>query len=376
MGQRRFFDGLNAATDSRLLHAAAGFVLAWLVLWTTLPLLSGDAIPNDNIEELNWAVHPALGYEKHPPLPMWIIYAFSRIFPATVPMTYALGALQVSMMMGAAWLIGRQLLGVRAAYSSVLLISCITFYTFRMHYFNHNTALLVATAGAVYCLWNATQSGKLLWWLALGGCWGIGMLSKYQMVVTIACNLAYLWTQRSVNTTALLRGSMLAGVIGVALVLPHVFWVLTHDSPTIHYAMNYVGVERSLATKASRMLSFNADQLLRLLPALLLLLMVRRFRTFSVEPAALDDLDDQHRAQVKRFLTIHAWGPLIIMNLLCLLIGLNLGMHWGTAFLWMLPLWYVTTPSGKALSTVKPATLLVNAALVQGVMVLGFILPL
>lgn len=230
------------------------------------------------------------------------------------------------------------------------------------------------TAGAVYCLWNATQSGRLLWWLALGMCWGIGMLSKYQMVVTIICNLAYLWTQRSVNTAALLRGSLLASVIGAALFVPHLLWVFTHDSPTIHYAMNYVGAEHSLTDKAARMLSFNADQLLRLLPALLLLLLVRRFRKSPGEPAASGNHDE--RSQVKRFLAIHAWGPLIIMNLLCLLTGLGLGMHWGTAFLWLLPLWYLTTASGQGVVTANPSTFLLNAAVVQAIMVIALILTI
>jgi 4-amino-4-deoxy-L-arabinose transferase-like glycosyltransferase len=359
--------------EATLLRAVAGFVLVWLLLWTVLPLLGGAAIPSDNLEELKWAAHLEWGYAKHPPLPTWIIYAFARVFPATVPMTYALGALQVAMMLYAAWLIGRKLLGPREACVAVLLITCITFYTNRMHFFNHNTALLVATAGAVHCLWNAVQTNRLRWWLGVGACWGIGMLSKYQMVVTIACNLAYLGTQRPANVVATMRRLMLAGAVGIALCVPHLLWVFTHGSPTVHYALKYVEAEQSLGARLSRMLSFNADQLARLVPALALLFAWRRPpRPESSLAGALDY--SGRRARVRLFLAIHAWGPLVIMNSLGLLIGLQLGMHWGTAYLWLLPLWYVATPSGQKLVQVPASLQLTGTTLIQGLMVLVFLL--
>ena len=361
--------------EATLVRAVVGFVLVWLVLWTALPLLGGAEIPSDNLEELGWATHLEWGYAKHPPLPTWLIYActLGRTFPATVAMTYALGALQVAMMLYAAWLIGRKLLGARDACVAVLLITCITFYTNRMHFFNHNTALLVATAGAVYCLWNAVQTNQLRWWLALGACWGIGMLSKYQMVVTIACNLAYLCTQRPANVAATLRRLMLAGAVSIALCVPHLLWAFTHGSPTAHYALKYVGAEQSLGARLSRMLSFDADQVARVAPALALLFAWRRpSRPDGSLAGALDYR--VRRARVRLFLAIHAWGPLVIMNSLGLLIGLQLGMHWGTAFLWLLPLWYVATPTGQRSMRVPASLLLTGTALIQALMVLVFLL--
>jgi 4-amino-4-deoxy-L-arabinose transferase-like glycosyltransferase len=246
-----------------------------------------------------------------------------------------------------------------------------------MHFFNHNTALLVATAGAVYCLWNAVQTNRWRWWLALGACWGLGMLSKYQMVVTIACNLAYLCLQRPANIMAtmprLIPRVMLAGAVGIALCVPHLIWVLTHGSPTVQYALKYVGAEQSLGARLSRMLSFSADQVARVVPAMALLFAWRR----PTRPeGSLDGALDYggRRARVRLFLAIHAWGPLVIMNALGLLIGLQLGMHWGTAFLWLLPLWYVATPTGQKSVQVPASLLLTGTALIQALMVLVFLL--
>jgi 4-amino-4-deoxy-L-arabinose transferase-like glycosyltransferase len=350
------------------------FLGVYLVTWAALPLLSGREIPMDNLELLDWGAHPAWGYPKHPPLPAWIIYVFAQVFPATVPMTYGLGALQVGMMLWAAWLLMRQLLGTRTACVGVLLISCITFYTNRLHFFNHNTALLVATAAAVYCTWQAARFGRSIWWIALGLCWGVGLLSKYQMVVTIACNLAFLWTRRSANAAATLRGLLLAGAVAVVLLLPHVEWVVSHGLPTVHYAEKYVGAEHSLIDRVVRMISFTADQALRLVPLLILLLALRPFTKAVDAPTALERRTDEQLALLRRFLAIHAWGPLVIMNLLGLLFGLRLGMHWGTAFLWLLPLWLVATAWGQKLVCVQPRTILIGVAGVQIAMALSFAL--
>lgn len=377
-------DGLRSAdpvrinvSESKLARAVLCFVAAHLLLWTILPLLLGGEVPIDNVELLNWGVHPAWGYEKHPPVPAWIIYAFTRVLPATIPTTYVLGALQIAMMLYAAWLLGRELLGVREAHVSVLLITCITFYANRMHFFNHNTALLVATAGAVYCLWQAVQSGKQLWWLALGLCWGIGLLSKYQMVVTIACNLAFLWTQRSANTAPLVRGVALASAVCAAFLVPHLTWVLTHDLPTVYYASKYVGVDHSAVARVSRVISFSADQFLRFAPLLLFLIVQRPIANAFGEPDESNGHSPpQHPKQVRQFLAIHAWGPLVIMNLLGLLIGLRLGMQWGTAFLWMLPLWFVATRSGQKIVRTNVRPIFISLVFAQAVMVLAFVLDL
>lgn len=348
------------------------YVFAFLVLWTVMPIIVGAEQPSDNVEELGWASQLAWGYQKHPPMPTWIIYAFTRLLPATVGTTYVLGALQIAMMLGAAWLLTRQLLGLRAACIGVLLITCITFYTDRLHFFNHNTALLVATAASLYCLWNAVESGKLAWWAALGACWGIGMLSKYQMFLTIACNLAYLWTQRSGNTAMLLRRVAFAGTIGAALLAPHLLWVSQHDFQTFHYAMKYVEVEPSLSQRLYRSVAFSADQLLRFLPMFLLLLLLRRAPRPPQDSDHAERTDLQGRARL--FLAIHAFGPLLLMILLCLLIGLELGMQWGTAFLWVLPLWYLSTRTGRSFATIDARTLLSGVLTVQTITVLQFAL--
>jgi hypothetical protein len=56
------------------------------------------------------------------------------------------------------------------------------------------------------------------------------------------------------------------------------------------------------------------------------------------------------------------------MELMGLLLGVDLQMHWGTAFLWMLPLWLMTTSWGDRLVAIGPRTVFAGIVLAQIVM--------
>lgn len=353
---------------------ASACLLAHLALWFALPVLFDAVLTSDNEEELRWASHLAWGYEKHPPMPSWIIHAFTRVFPPTLTLTFALGALQVGTMFVFAWLLGRQLLGERRATVSLLFTACITFYTLRLSYFNHNTALMVATAAAALCTWNAHRTRELRWWVALGVCWGLGMLSKYQMVVTIVCNLFFLWTRRPVKLSYLVGRCALAGVIAIALFAPHWQWVTHHDMDTVNYAMKFVEVEHTVANRLLRIVGFIADQALRLVPIFVWLLAVRILSRRD-RPEVVTNADDERPAgDIAAFLAIQAFGPLIFMASLGLFAGLELGMPWGTAYLWAVPLWYFGTAAGRRFASQSDRALLLGFAAIQGLTAVQFVL--
>ena len=165
------------------------YALLCLLTWALVPLVTHWNVPVDNLEQLAWVLTPDWGYSKHPPFPTWVLWGFEQVFPHGVPLTYLLGGLQGLMMLAIAWRLACETLDSRRALVVVLLISGMTYYTNRLHFFNHNTALMVCHAGAAYCVWRCVSSGRLLWWSLLGLCWGAGLLSKYQMLVSIACKI-------------------------------------------------------------------------------------------------------------------------------------------------------------------------------------------
>jgi 4-amino-4-deoxy-L-arabinose transferase-like glycosyltransferase len=339
------------------------FCTASLLLWSLLPLLTGWAVPADNLEQLSWALTPDWGYTKHPPFPTWVLWTLQQVLPNGLWLTYALGALQVGAMLCVAFVLTAELQGRRAAVVAVLLISVLTYYTQRLHYYNHNTALLVAHATACLCVWRALVRGGAVWWWLLGLAWGAGMLSKYQMVLSIGCNLVYLalatrpapWRGERRD---IVRGVLLAATVAVFVMLPHLLWLVRNDFPTFAYASHSMAADLPLWSRPRDVASFLGNQIGRCAPAFLLaVLLLRLERRTRVQLDTLADLQapataDQALA-ARLLLPIHALGPFVLMTLLSLGLGMDLQMHWGTAFLWLLVPFAMSSAAGRRLAQVS-----------------------
>ena len=330
------------------------YLLLYFVFWSAIDTTLRQEPPIDNFEQLNWAMHPALGYAKHPPLPTLLLWAAEQIFPAGIPLTYALGAAQVMLMLWLAYLVGRETLGTYRGWLGALLITCISYHTLRMHFYNHNTALLCANAAAMLCTWHAGNTPKIRWWLLLGMSWAAGMLSKYQMALPIACNIAYLVWSRGL-TRRLIVGMSIAGAAAALLLLPHFIWLVENHFPSIGYATQMLGAALTPLKRIDSLLRFLSSQLLRVAPVIVLLgvlhFMARRASAVAGTEAGTRSTPANPAA--RRFWAIHAFGPLLLMSLLALFGGVDLEMHWGTAFLWALPLWFLSTAAGQGLTRLR-----------------------
>ena len=351
--------------------ASCAFVLIFLMFWSAVPLVLRQEPPIDNLEQLNWALHPALGYSKHPPLPTLILWVCAQVAPSGLALTYLLGAAQVLFTMIMAYWLGTATLDANRGWLGALLISAISYHTLRMHFYNHNTALLCANAAAMLCTWKAAQDRDWKWWTALGSCWAAGMLSKYQMAVPILCNLVFLgWALRH-SRTALLRGVTLAALVSLALLVPHIVWLVQNHFPTFTYASNSLGAALPPAARADSLLRFFASQTLRVMPAIVLLVVMHRLaRRQMPAPQSLPP----QPALAAPFWSIHAIGPLALMSLMSVVGGVDLEMHWGTAFLWALPLWYLSTAPGRQVMLLPRRQLLVMIALGQSLLMSGKLL--
>jgi len=382
-----------------LMPWALAYLLSFALFWSAAPGLLGLAPPPDNLEQLDWARHPALGYAKHPPLPTLILWLFEQVAPAGIPLTYALGGLQVLLTTTLAWLTARATLdGTRAALGAAL-ITCISYYTLRLHYYNHNTALLCATAASMLCVWQAVRSGRWSWWVALGLCWAAGLMCKYQMALAILCNLAFaVRTARAgaVRPTLGLRaepargwlgmhaqaarpwaGLCLSAAVAAVACLPHLLWLVRHHFPSFAYAGAQLDAALPPVGRLDSLLRFSASQALRLLPAAVVL-MAWRVMASRLDAAERSRPAHEHAATTaaaaREFWTIHAWGPFVAMAAMTLLGGVDLEMHWGTAYLWAMPPWYLSRADGERTSQVPIRDAFAVLAVAQALLMTGKVL--
>lgn len=345
------------------------FVL-YLALWAALPLIMGKGIPDDNQEQLDWAQSAEWGYPKHPPLPTLVLIAFEYIFPESAMLTYALGALQVGLMLVCATSLARWTLGEAVAMTAPVLATCIVQHGGRLHYYNHNTALMAANALAMVCVWKA-RNDRWIWWVALGCCWGLGMLSKYQMGLVILCNTAFVASVPTMSWPRRIRGILIASVVCAALLVPHVLWLLENNFPTFSYASGSLGAGLTFAARSYDLAKFFVIQVVRckyLLFLVAALAWIVRDRLKSDVRSSEDAVDPDS----KRFWTIHAWGPFLMIAILSSCAGVDLESHWASAFLWTLPIWAFTTGRFQWLLSLRRETLLCGVVLCHLVMILGF----
>jgi len=346
------------------------YALLCMLTWSLVPLATHWNVPIDNLEQLAWVLTPDWGYNKHPPFPTWVLWGFEQVFPHGIALTYLLGALQVAMMLGIAWRLALETLGARRALVVVLLISGMTYYTNRLYYFNHNTALLVCHAGAMYCVWRCVSTGRVMWWLLLGLCWGAGMLSKYQMLLSIGCNLAFLgalalrpeWRR---ERGEFLRGVLLAGTLCAAMLAPHIAWLIRHDFPTFAYASHSMAADLPLWKRPVGLIGFLANQVWRVLPVAALGYLLQRRLRDSTDHELMSEGHPGRAATVRTLFIAHALGPFAMMTVLALFAGMELQMHWGTAFLWALAPLAMLTTRGRRLASLPLHHLFASFLLVQ-----------
>lgn len=188
------------------------------------------------------------------------------------------------------------------------------------------------------------------------------------MIVGIACNgLFLLWISRR---QPLLNLTAASGVCAV-LLIPHVLWMIEHVFSPFAYAAKWVGAQFPWWQRPADTGGFLLDQAMRVAPlaAWLVLLLLLPAGRAAAGPA--EKVTDGYEL-AGPFLAIHAWGPLALMCSLSILFGSNLEMHWGTAFIWLVPIWFLRTRAGLRLAAVPLRTLFAAITLLQVVMLASY----
>jgi len=365
-------------------HSAAGGIeprlaikrLCWLFLgcyfliWIVLPWCVDRQPPNENTAVLAAARTLAWFYPERSTLAAWTAYFVFLIVPASAAATYVLGAIYIAIMLYCAWLLAREIMDARCAMLAVLFITCCTYYTNRLHFFNGNAALTAVSAVAVLSLWRALNDQEIRWWWVTGVLWGIGLLAKPLMVVTIACGFVAVATIEPRRDRPSARRVLLAIAACIIVIAPTaIAWLRSEPTGAALHIWHEL---LPFLARPRRMADFSADQLLRVVPLLFLIVILLRTRSMQAaravpRPIAVPSL------KARRFLAVHAWGALIAILALGLL-GWDLRAHWGTAFLWLLPVWFLSTRCGARFASMDFEHVLVCVALTHVVMVVGYVL--
>ncbi len=231
----------EATTPARLGFASMGLVvllgalalMRWLVS-SQLPLSEDEAYYTA------WSLTPDWGYWTKPPLIAWVIGAFREVLGPTVDAVRAVPAVAFFL----SSLVFHRLMHDLGAPARMALVATLLFATMPLVSFY---GLIATTDGLLMLCWLLAMRSA---WLALEGAprqwlftglWvGLGLLSKYSMVVFLG-SLGLALLQR--RWRAHWRSPWLYVGAGVAALIfaPNLWWNWTQGSPTLHHTAQISG---------------------------------------------------------------------------------------------------------------------------------------
>jgi len=341
--------GLIATIERRPQAALAGFLALHALVWTALPSLLYPNLPLDLIEAMTYGREWQLGYDKLPPLPWWLVEIAYRLVGVDAAY-YALAQIAVIGAFAAVYCTARPMVGAVGALVSILILDGVHYFHFTAAKFNHDVIQLPLWALAGYAFHAALKRGRLLHWVLLGLAIGLALWAKYFVAVLAAPLALFLVLDRDARKSLAAGGPWLALVLALAVMTPHLIWLVRNDFLPFAYAEARAAPSRGLLDHVVHPVIFAVSQLAFMLPALAIAAAVvwpKATGEAPSQPAAAADAFD------RRIVTLLAFGPAATTFALSVVSGRGTVAMWGHPLWLFLGLWIVL----NARVTIEPARL-------------------
>lgn len=332
--------GLIATIQHHPRAAFAAFLALHVVLWTALPALLYPNLPLDLIEALTYGREWQLGYDKLPPLPWWMVELVYRALGIDAAY-YALAQLAVVAAFLGVWLTARPLTGAVGALVSVLILDGVHYFHFTAAKFNHDVIQLPLWAFAGYAFHAALRRGRMVHWLLLGFALGLALWAKYFVVVLAVPLALFLLLDRDARPALATPGPYLALALALAIMAPHLAWLVRNDFLPFAYASARAAPSRGLFDHVWHPLVFALGQLAFLLPALVIAAALVWPRPKAQHHDAAPPVAAKADAFDRRIVTLLAFGPAATTVAISALTGRGAIAMWGYPLWLFLGLWIV-----------------------------------
>lgn len=220
----------QASTSQAWLASSRWFwgILATVTIWKLFSAWKLGLI-FDECYYWEWALHPQACYFDHPPLTAWLI-ASARTLLGHTTLAVRIWAIVSGIILAMAGReLGKDLFGMSVGNRAGIFLTLAPIFAGNALLMTPDTFLIPAWACAVLCAWRASRGeGSLGWWIGVGIAAGIGMLSKYTMVLFYIA-LAILWVMSPGKRAGLFRGITLAGLLSILIFCPVLWWNSTHE---------------------------------------------------------------------------------------------------------------------------------------------------
>lgn len=214
---------------------------AWLPLLGGAVLLwrlfavdhAGISLYVDEAQYWGWSKALDWGYFSKPPGIAALIAASTALFGDGVLGSKALAMACYPLSAGLAASIAQRLYGPQVAFWSALLVLGLPIYAWLGLFATTDALLVLAWTAALRLYLLALDSRRTTHWLALGLVCGLGLLSKYTMLVCLFSIFLHLLAVERAHLRT--PQPWLALLVALVFVLPNLLWNVAHDFPTFRH---------------------------------------------------------------------------------------------------------------------------------------------
>ncbi|MBO6508661.1 MAG: glycosyltransferase family 39 protein [Roseibium sp.] len=301
------------------------------LLYALVPSLTFPNPPLDVVEGFAWGRELQLGYTKHPPMQAWLLELSYQLTGGRYFGGYWLSALSAALGYVFIWKIARRLdLSDWQSFWAIVLTSVTFYFTLPMPEFNPNILQIPVWTGMIYFFLRALESGRLLFWVALGLLAAFGLYTKYFVLLIIGTIGLYALVYPDARRHILSPGPWLCALVCIILLVPHVHWLLQTDFLTLQYAASRSKSAASFFDHVYNPLNFFFAQVGNHAGLFVVVLIglgwtgLRQLKTRHAE------LRRQPVPDNDRFLLWFAFVPLVVVLLASALTGNEFEHMWGT----------------------------------------------
>jgi len=209
------------------------FLVVHMVMWTLLPGLTRHELDSDSMMHFAWGQEWMLSYNLHPPFLPWVVAGFLKLAGISNWTYLFLSQINIAIAFTAIYLLARQFLRPAQALAAVCLLEFVPYYSFFSIRLNHSSLLISIWALTVLFAYYAISRRKLMYWVALGFCLAIGMLTKYYAITLVGAIGLYIISTRQGRAQMGSPGPYAGALVFALLLYVHVNYVNEHRIGTV-----------------------------------------------------------------------------------------------------------------------------------------------
>ena len=213
--------------------------------------------PNLNIDEAYywvWSQNFDWGYYSKPPVVAWLISTMSNFFGDSSIAIKSISLILYPITAGVVYLTAKELFDQKTAFYAGLIFLTMPAVSLSSHIISTDVPLFLFWSLTFYAFVLAFKYNKTSFWVFAGFFGGLGLLSKYNMIVFPLSALLYLIYSKDNRKYLSNSNIYLAIVIALIVFLPNLAWNYQNDFISFTHLREISQVDRDL---------FHPDQLLK-----------------------------------------------------------------------------------------------------------------